>query len=122
MLGQDFVARGHDEFMHAPADGFGKAGLAQGLDGPLGAAQLVVLAFDVVDGVVEPQRNLHFGRVQRLCLHGFEVRQAFGQMLLRVIVALGLGVSGQQCWQQTFWWRGPQPLPGAPPGSLEQRF
>ena len=109
---------GHDEGVHAPAGGLAHAVVVQDLDSPACAAQFIVLALDVVDGVMEPERDLHFARVPGLVRHGFEMRQAFAQMLQRVIVALRLGVGGQNGLLQALGRRGVKRLPGSPPGAL----
>ena len=85
------------------------------LHSPLSAAQFVVFGFDVVDGIVKPQRNCHFAGALGLLPDCIQVRQAFGQMLLGVIVALRLGIGGQQALLKIGGWRqiegGPAALP-----------
>ena len=106
--------------MHPTAAGLGRATVLQCLSCPVGAAQLVVAGLDVVDGIVKPECHSHFAGPLRLFPDAVELAQAFGQMLLGVIVALGFGPGREQALQQICGRRKPQGLPCALPGGLEQ--
>ena len=69
---------------------------------------------------MEPDRHLDLGRPVRRVLHGFEERQAFLEMLQRVVLAMGLGVAGQHAISNGEAGAcGMQALPGAVPGCFE---
>ena len=63
---------------------------------PVGAATLVVVAADVVDGVVEPERDLDLGRPRCEVATRAEALDALAQVLQRVVAALRLAVRGEQ--------------------------
>lgn len=59
------------------------------------APLLIVVTLSVVDGIVEPEANLDLGRM--LCQGDdvLDLLEALSKMLLRVIVAMWLGVPTQ---------------------------
>ena len=94
--GKGAVAGGHDQVVDTVAGLPVESRGAQGRERPLGRACFVVVRANVVDGVVEPQRQLDLVQALRLILEGIGKRQAFAKVLLRVIVALRLAVGVQQ--------------------------
>jgi hypothetical protein len=87
--GQGGVAGGHDQVMHALAAGRIDAARRQGLDRPVRRACFVIVALHVVDGVMEPQGQLDVGRLLGMRAQRVEQRQAFVEVLLGVVMALG---------------------------------
>lgn len=98
--GQGSVAGGHDQVMHALAAGRIDAAGRQGLDRPVRRACFVIVALHVVDGVVEPQGQLDIGRLLGMRAQRVEQRQALGEVLQRVVMALGLVPRAQQLLAQ----------------------
>ena len=92
---------------------------------PFGASFLVAGALDVIDGIVEPQRHLDLLGTLCQIAHLLEQRQAFLEVLLRVVVTLRFGIAGEQLIAQRDAVRvaGPgadQGGPRAPPGAFEE--
>ena len=90
------MARRHDERIDARDDVGGDAGGGERGTRLLGAAALVVVAVHVVDRVVEPERDLDFGRPLGKVAARREALDALAQVLERVVVAVGLAVRGEQ--------------------------
>jgi hypothetical protein len=122
-LGLRVVGRGEHQRRH-PVGHVGRAaGSQHAVARPLRAALLVVAAARVVDGVVEPQRQFHFGRPPREHRRRVEVGQALAQVLQRVVAAMRLAVGGQQLVEQAAVGvdgSGAQLAPQAPPGLQAQ--
>ena len=98
----------------------GDAGGEQLVHGPGGAPRLVVVAAHVVDGIVEPERELDLaGRLGEVA-HRLEMGEAFGEMLQRVIAPLRLAVGvGEALTQRLVAAARADVAPGAPPRSLQ---
>ena len=94
------MPRRHHQVVH-PERGIGcDAGGEQFVAGPGGASGLVVVATDVVDGIVEPERQLDLAGRLRQVANRLEMSEAFSEMLQRVIAALRLAVGFQEALQQ----------------------
>src|SRR5262249_60668968 len=89
------VACEHDEIVDPLCARSVAAQFSRGGTGPLGALLLVVVTPSVVDRIVEPETDTHFGRMFRERDDVLDLLEALRQMLLRVVVAMRLGISKQ---------------------------
>ena len=94
------VPRHHDQRMHAISRAAIDASGTQRRASPVGTALLVVRPADLVDRVVEPQRQFHLVRILRHHLKPREVAQAGLQMLGAVVLAVWLRPVREQLAKQ----------------------
>ena len=113
--GQGSVAGGHDQIMHALAAGRIDAASLYCVNGPVRRACFVIVALHVVDSVVEPQGQLDLGRLLGMRAQRVEQRQAFVEVLQRVVMALGFVPRAQQLLAQAGGWGQVQGCPGCKP-------
>ncbi|MCY1243049.1 hypothetical protein D9M72_560520 [compost metagenome] len=120
-LGHGVVAGGHDERVDAFGRRIARAGRLQRLPRPVGAARFVVMRMHVVDRIVEPQRQRDFAGAFGERLFPVEPREAFAQVLHRVVVALRLAVAALQFEPQCVVGRGhAQRVPGGGPVRVQR--
>jgi hypothetical protein len=118
-LGRRVVAGGQDQRVHARGGRLQRAGAAQLVAGPVGAALLVVGAVRVVHRVVEPQRHLDLARMLGQRAVALEQDQAVRQVRARVVGAFGLTVRRQQLVPQRVARGRVQTGPAALPGPVQ---
>jgi hypothetical protein len=83
--------------------------------------QFVVASFKGVNGVVEPQGDFDFARMRAQAQRRLKLRDALGEMLQRVVLALWLGIVRDELRRQRRAGRiGRQRMPCTAPGIGKQ--
>ena len=86
------MARAHDEIVD-PLCAFGSgAKLSRRGTRPLSASLFVIVALSIVNRIVEPEANAYLGGMFRQRDDVLDLLEALGQVLIRVVVAMWLGV------------------------------
>ena len=93
------MTRGHDELANRLKRACRKPGSPKSFFRPYRTRRLVPLAFDVIDSVMEPERDFHFPRVYRQVQMPLKERNAFGEVLKRMVLPVWLSwLLGASTW------------------------